>query len=605
MDNNNKAKAGREATNNIGLVKDLMYSGGVYRGQGGRFISKEEAEKNKINPEFYQTISKSPLSLESLDKVAKSMKLIAQTLTNINKTIADKQSRSAYESEEAALEARPQDAKKIEEGKSLKSDLADVFKNPAFLAALTGIIYAVLPEDVQKKVGALLGGFATGVEKGTESFGELSNTVKLAGAGIALFIGGKFLKNIAELTTGMLRIGKRLGKMGKVGKAAVALTAGAVAVDYATDKMKEGGSETESGGAAPESKNESDTVAAPAAKTERGADAAPARAGKPTAAATASKGTGTAAPVEAPPPAAGSSGTGITPGAKLGFKPTGGGGFKATKDMIKMHEGVRNRPYKDSLGLWTVGVGHLIGDGKSLPPEYDRTFSDEEINALFDSDFEHHRKQAEKIPGFNKMNEQGKGAMIDLTFNMGPEWPKKFKNAAAAIEKGDYETAGNELQNSLWYKQVGRRGATIVSMIKGAGSGGGPEATSVPSPASSGDSISESLARMSKPYEYKPSAEGAGLQTQIAELQKSQGISDAELMSQVEKNDGKAVAAMTGEVRTKTALAKITPPTVNSFDLSSSKEVGGGTQYEAPPPIPSPIANRGTLAAGVTHYSAV
>jgi len=36
-------------------------------------------------------------------------------------------------------------------------------------------------------------------------------------------------------------------------------------------------------------------------------------------------------------------------------------------DLIKRFEGCRYNPYRDSVGLWTVGYGHLIGDGKSLP----------------------------------------------------------------------------------------------------------------------------------------------------------------------------------------------------------------------------------------------
>ena len=34
-------------------------------------------------------------------------------------------------------------------------------------------------------------------------------------------------------------------------------------------------------------------------------------------------------------------------------------------EMLCHHEGVRRKPYQDCIGLWTVGVGHLIGDGKS------------------------------------------------------------------------------------------------------------------------------------------------------------------------------------------------------------------------------------------------
>ena len=59
---------------------------------------------------------------------------------------------------------------------------------------------------------------------------------------------------------------------------------------------------------------------------------------------------------------------------------------KAGIALIKHHEGVRNRPYKCPAGLWTVGVGHLIGNGKSLPSEYNRVFTKEEIDELLRTD---------------------------------------------------------------------------------------------------------------------------------------------------------------------------------------------------------------------------
>lgn len=153
-------------------------------------------------------------------------------------------------------------------------------------------------------------------------------------------------------------------------------------------------------------------------------------------------------------------------------KVTGGSGGsmgeQEIKNMIIQHEGIRYRPYQDSLGLWTVGVGHLIGDGKSLPPSYNREFSQEEVMAMFDKDYEHHRRAAEKIPGFNKMDTMGQGALTDLTFNMGPVWYKKWPRFSKALEEGNTELAAQSLENSKWYTQVGRRAPTITSMIENA-----------------------------------------------------------------------------------------------------------------------------------------
>lgn len=137
------------------------------------------------------------------------------------------------------------------------------------------------------------------------------------------------------------------------------------------------------------------------------------------------------------------------------------------KAMTMRHEGVRYEPYKDSLGLWTVGVGHLIGDGRTLPAAWNRKFSHEEVMALYDKDYEEHKKAAQSnVPGFNKFDSLGKAALVDLTFNMGPGWAKKFPNTSRKLEAGDSQGAAAGLMDSLWYQQVKSRGPTIVEMVK-------------------------------------------------------------------------------------------------------------------------------------------
>lgn len=136
------------------------------------------------------------------------------------------------------------------------------------------------------------------------------------------------------------------------------------------------------------------------------------------------------------------------------------------KQMIIAHEGKRYRPYQDTLGLWTVGVGHLIGDGKSLPPEMNREFSEDEIMAMFEKDYAHHRSAAMNIPGFDKLDGRGQGALTDLTFNMGPSWISKWPKLKKQLEAGDTKGAAQNLEQSKWYGQVGNRAPTIVSLLR-------------------------------------------------------------------------------------------------------------------------------------------
>jgi hypothetical protein len=87
--------------------------------------------------------------------------------------------------------------------------------------------------------------------------------------------------------------------------------------------------------------------------------------------------------------------------------------------------------------------------------------------AMFDKDYEKHKKQAQSnVPSFSKYDSLGQAAFIDLTFNMGPGWPKKFPNTIKAVAAGDTEKAARGLEDSLWYQQVKSRGPKIVSMVE-------------------------------------------------------------------------------------------------------------------------------------------
>ncbi len=150
----------------------------------------------------------------------------------------------------------------------------------------------------------------------------------------------------------------------------------------------------------------------------------------------------------------------------------GGGGNEFAKGMVKEHEGLRLDAYKDSKGFLTVGYGHLIDKGS--PPDIQAlqegaTITKERAEKLFEQDYKEHADAAKKIPGYGKADEKQQAALIDLTFNMGPDWHTDFPKFTAAFKAGNYELAGAELENSKWYGDVARRAPTIVSLIKGKG----------------------------------------------------------------------------------------------------------------------------------------
>ena len=54
--------------------------------------------------------------------------------------------------------------------------------------------------------------------------------------------------------------------------------------------------------------------------------------------------------------------------------------------LIKRYEGYKTTPYRCPAGLYTVGYGHVIGNGLQLPDEWNRKFSLGEINELLRTD---------------------------------------------------------------------------------------------------------------------------------------------------------------------------------------------------------------------------
>lgn len=133
-------------------------------------------------------------------------------------------------------------------------------------------------------------------------------------------------------------------------------------------------------------------------------------------------------------------------------------------DFIRVSEGVKLEPYKDTHGYWTIGVGHYLG--KHLTIEAPLTQS--EVEHLFRRDYYKHLDEAREIfPKFDSLNDEGKIALVDMTFNMGRskfnknKWPNFFGH----IEAGRFKQASVEAKDSLWCKQVKSRCGRVTDLI--------------------------------------------------------------------------------------------------------------------------------------------
>tara|TARA_R100000479_G_scaffold98907_1_gene49080 strand:+ start:5082 stop:6860 length:1779 start_codon:yes stop_codon:yes gene_type:complete len=205
------------------------------------------------------------------------------------------------------------------------------------------------------------------------------------------------------------------------------------------------------------------------------------------------------------------------------------------KQMIKVHEGLRLDKYIDSEGYPTIGYGHLIESGEPMP---DR-ITQQRADSLFDDDYKHHKDAASKIPGYENASGQQKAALIDLTFNMGPAWANGFPAFKRAFAAGDYNKAADELIDSQWYGQVGRRGPTIVNLIRGRGVGDASYLKGV-TPPPKGDPASDLQRKPSAPPPVIPpvspppavvSSSGAGYKSIMPPIRAKSGTRGIQMAS--------------------------------------------------------------------------
>jgi len=128
------------------------------------------------------------------------------------------------------------------------------------------------------------------------------------------------------------------------------------------------------------------------------------------------------------------------------------------KQMLKRHEGLRLKPYRDTVGKLTIGYGrNLEDDGISL----------EEAELMLENDLDRAVKAArDVVAGFDELDEVRQAVLVDMAFNLGRAGLASFQKMRAALALGDFERAAAEMLDSLWARQVGRRARELAEMIR-------------------------------------------------------------------------------------------------------------------------------------------
>ena len=140
------------------------------------------------------------------------------------------------------------------------------------------------------------------------------------------------------------------------------------------------------------------------------------------------------------------------------------------KEQIKRHEREVLEVYADSLGYLTLGVGHLI---QPNDPEHGQPagtpVSQEVVDEYYAIDFDKHLQQTKQVIGydvFEGLPGEIQEVLVNMCFNLGGTRLGKFRNMLNAVEDHDWEKMAVEMEDSRWFRQVGRRSVELQEIVR-------------------------------------------------------------------------------------------------------------------------------------------
>lgn len=128
---------------------------------------------------------------------------------------------------------------------------------------------------------------------------------------------------------------------------------------------------------------------------------------------------------------------------------------------LKRDEGIRLKPYRDTVGKLTIGVGRNLDDVGISP---------EEATALLQNDIANVTKALDgALPWWSGLDEVRQRVLANMAFNMGIRTLLTFKQTLGHVQAGRYLEAAQAMLQSKWSQQVGPRAERLAVMMRDGG----------------------------------------------------------------------------------------------------------------------------------------
>lgn len=134
--------------------------------------------------------------------------------------------------------------------------------------------------------------------------------------------------------------------------------------------------------------------------------------------------------------------------------------YLSLKLRIKKNEGFSSRSYKDQLGNYTIGYGHLIRKKEIVL--YKKKIKISFFQNLFENDFKTALDDYNKHFRKYSFSQNIKELIVEMIFQMGIQNVLSFKKTLRHIRKNNKFLAALEMMDSIWYKQTPLRVENLI-----------------------------------------------------------------------------------------------------------------------------------------------
>jgi lysozyme len=132
--------------------------------------------------------------------------------------------------------------------------------------------------------------------------------------------------------------------------------------------------------------------------------------------------------------------------------------WAALEAQLQRHEGVRLKPYTDTVGKLTIGVGRNLSDTGITMTEALFMLRNDIATAAAELEA--------RLPWVVDLSPARQQVLVNMVFNLGWFTFSKFKKMLAALQNKDFEMAAKQMLSSLWARQVGNRAVELAEQMR-------------------------------------------------------------------------------------------------------------------------------------------